>query len=448
MRTGIKIFLLALLLLSFPFVFSSVSAFVNEGWDWHLVNGQPKRELHYCAGNAVRYTEKGRSVDVQAVQQGLPPSWAGWLTEAVDALNNANTGWKLVPSKLSFPPCQILIALADINESIHGGGVATPVDTNGDGKADLVRITIDETLEDTLENVPEDQDTQDGSRDGWSTIQGENTRDPIGTLMHELTHPMRLDHHPDSKQTDASDSDISDPRQPGDHDTNLSEEDLKELRESAGTQEKVGMFEVEPEGQHIEYAGAEFDFQASTFEFTPALFDVNVYDGVVIPDPLALPDDYAYVMGSGTVYIRTNQPLQKPVKVSIPYTDEELEGGPGMYVGDLHGYIPPALDESTMQAFRYVMRPFGVETEEISHWEMVEGGTVDTENNKVTFETTETGIFGIAAKEKQAELEAETKEGQANVPLFTTLAIIVFVVGVGFLLKKAKKGEKKQKAKD
>lgn len=434
MKTRVKIFLLAFLLLSFFSVSSQVSAFVNTGWDWHLVNNQPKRKLHYCAGVAVRYSENDRTIDVSKVQQGLPPSWAGWLTEAVDNLNKANTGWELVPSNLSFPPCQVLISLADINEGTFGGGDATPSDLTGNGKVDLVRIVIDETLEDTSENLPDDQDTADGNRDGWSTIQGENTRDPIGVLMHELTHAMRLDHHPDSKHSDKSDGDISDPRQPGDHNTNLSEEDLKELRESSGSVEQVGMFEVQEEGQTIEFQGAVFEFPEGAFAFYPGFFDVNIYDGVAIPDPLALPDDFAHVFGSGTIYFRTGADLEKPIKVSIPYTDEELKGGDNMYLGDLHGYVPPEVDEASMRAFKYVMRPFGVETEEKNRWELVENSRVDTENNLVVFETSETGIYGIAGQ-AQTEQKETTKQGKNNLLL---LGAIALVLAGGFYLKKKK----------
>lgn len=422
-----------------PLFIRPAAAFVNEGWDWHLVNGEPKRTLHYCAGRAVRIKQEGRSVDVQAFAPGLPPNWAVWLTEAVNNLNNANTGWRLVPSNATFPPCQVLILLGDISETTHGGGVSTPRDTNGDGKADLNRIVIDQNLEETLKNVGENQDSQDGDRDGWSTIAGEPTRNPIGALMHELTHAMRLDHHPDSSHSDTSDNDISDPRKPGDHDISLSEEDINELRQSAGTQESVGQFELQEGEQEIEYANVMFRIPEGAFEFYPAFLDVNVYDGVAIPDPLAINYDgdmtFTHILGSGTIYFRTFPQLLKPITISIPYTDEELEGGPGMYIGDLHNYIPPALEESTMHAFQYHQRPFFVETEEVNEWAPVENSQVDTKNNRVTFETQETGIFGIAAvaaTEKTSPLGTENK----------TVFVIVVVILAGsayYFIRRAKK---------
>ena len=221
----------------------SVKALVNTGWDWHLVNNNPKRTLHYCGGRAVRYSEAGNTIDVQSFVPGLPPSFAVWLTEAVEKINKANTGWKLVPSNAVITPCQILITVADISESNFGGGHATPSDIDGDGKADITRITIDKNLEDTLKNLPEGQDTADGARDGWSTEGSDATRDPIGVLMHELTHAMRLRHHQDSNHSDSSDSDISDPRNPGDHNTDFSQEDLNELRDAYGTSEQVNKWE-------------------------------------------------------------------------------------------------------------------------------------------------------------------------------------------------------------
>lgn len=429
MSARLKVILFSLVLVLMAVVTKPALAFVREGWDWHLVNGNPKRTIHYCAGVAVDFEDDGETVDVKKVSQGLPLSWAGWLSEAVDAINNANTGWTLIPSKLSFPPCQILISLADIGEANYGGGVSTPVDLNGDGNIDLTRVTIDKNLEGVLENLPEGQDTTDGTRDGWSTANGEATRDPMGVLMHELLHALRLDHHPDSKQNDASDSDISDPRKPGDHSVSLSDEDLNELRLSSGQEVKVGLFEVEEGDQKIEYAGVTIEIPSGAYAYYPGFLDINIYDGVLIPDPLILPDDYAHVFGSGTVYIRTDQPLQKPIKVSIPYTNEELKGGQGMYVGDLHEYVPPTIDEKTMTAFKYVMRPFGVETEETNHWEQIKNASVDIKNNSVTFETTETGIFGIAGMEGEAPAASKNKN---------LLIVGLLVITAAIYLKKRK----------
>ncbi len=432
MKRTASLILSVLLLLSFSY---TTFAYVNEGWDWHLVDGQPKRTIHYCAGNALRYVEKGRTVDVQALTSGLSPSFATWLTEAVNNINEANTGWTFTPSALTFPPCQVLIAMADFSEDNHNGGVSTPVDTNGDGKADLVRIVIDESLENTLENLPEDQDTQDGNRDGWSTVSTDTkTRDPVGVLMHELTHALRLDHHPDSKHSDTTDNDISDPRPIGDHNTTLSEEDLKEMRDSAGTVEKVGQLEIQEDTQNVSYANVNIEIPENAFEFYPAYIDLNIYDGVAIPDPLAINyhndwDAFTHILGSGTINLRTDQPLLKPLKVSIPYTDDELKGGDTMYVGDLHGYIPVPIDESTMRAFSYQLRSFGVESEDPSHWVVVENSQVDTENNKVTFETNETGVFGISGM-----------EGSSSVSIFNVddnnmfAAVIVTFVGATALL--------------
>lgn len=395
---------------------SPVSAFVNESLDWHLVDGQPKRTIHYCAGVAARYTEENRTVDIEATKPNLPPEWAAQLTAAADALNAANTGWTLQPSQFQFPPCQIFIVLADISEATHGGGVTSQIDTNDDGKVDVVRIVIDQNLEETLQDLPGGQDVNDETTDGWSTDPSEQTRDPVGVLMHEIMHGMRLDHHTDSSQDDESDNDISDPRKPGDHNVELSDEDIRELESSFGMTEKVGMFGVEPQGQLIEFGGAFFDFPEAAFEESyAARFDVNILDGISIPDPLAIlgDGDYQHILGSGTVYIRTSQRLAKPVKVSIPYSDRELKGGPGMYVGDLHSYVPPALDENSMRAFKYIKEPFGVEQEGTSHWVLIENSKVDVNKNLVTFETQETGIFGISGK-KAPKQQSEAKKGPSG----------------------------------
>ncbi len=259
--------------------------------------------------------------------------------------------------------------------------------------------------------------------------------------MHELTHAMRLDHHPDSSHTDTSDGDISDPRKPGDHKVGLSDEDLNELRASSGSQERVGQFEVQEGEQTIEYANVQFTIPPDAFEFYPAFLDVNVYDGVAIPDPLAIKynDDsmnFAHILGSGTIYFRTFPPLVKPITISIPYTNQELEGGPNMYVGDLHNYIPPALDETTMRAFQYHQRPFGVETEEENVWNAIENSQVDTKNNRVTFQTQETGIFGIAAVAGSQKVPVL---GTDNRTFLVVVTVITAVAAYYFINKKRKK---------
>jgi len=419
---------------------SSVWALVNTGWDWHLVDGQPKRTLHYCAGTAVRFSEANNTIDVQNFTPGLPPSFAIWLTEAVEKLNKANTGWKLVPSNATFPPCQILITIADITESRFGGGHATPSDTNGDGKADITKITIDQNLEDTLKNLPEGQDTADKTRDGWSTQGGEATRDPVGVFMHELTHAMRLRHHTDSNHSDTRDSDVSDPRQVGDHNTTLSAEDLKELREAAGSQEQLGSFQVPADGKNISFQGVDISVPMYAFGMIGGFLDLNIYDDAVIPDPLAVPDPYQHVIGSGTVYIRTSSPLEKPVTVKIPYTKEELAGGDSMIIGDLHGYIPTAMREKSLRVFKYVARPFGVKSEIEPHWELVENSKVDTSKKQVVFETKETGIFGISGKkEPKSATETASASLDQNTIIITGVIVLVILAAGGFIFYRKRK---------
>lgn len=404
----IKVLLYSLFFTLSFYVVTSASAFVNTGWDWHLVNGEPKRTIHYCVGVATKVVESGRGVDVQSFTTGLPEEWQGWMDQAVENLNDSNTGWKLEPVAATFPPCQVILTLADISESIHGGGVTTPVDTNGDGKADIARVTIDISLEDTVSDLPEGQDGE--NPDGWNS-EGSGTMDPVAVLMHELMHTLRLDHHPDSKHSDSSDSDISDPRKVGDHSTTLSEEDLNELREASGTQEEIGQVQIEELPYEWSYGGVNVFVAKETFDLAlydwGVWFDINIYDGVAIPDPLAVPSDYSHVIGSGTIYWRTSMPPLKPVKISISYSDEELMGGDNLYFGDLHNFVPPALDEESLVIMHYVQRPFGVESEIVNHWEKVEGSVVDTDAKTVTFESMETGIYAISGMERVVVSEGE-----------------------------------------
>lgn len=141
----------------------------------------------------------------------------------------------------------------------------------------------------------------------------------------------------------------------------------------------------------------------------------------------------AFHLPGGTIYWRTNQPPQKPVRISIPYTEEELRGGDGVYYGDLHNFVPPAVDENTLAVFRYVPRPFGTESETPSRWEKVEGATLDSKNNLVTFETTETGIFGIAGMALPEEARGDTGQLLGG-PNGQRILLVTLVVVGGVLL--------------
>ena len=154
--------------------------------------------------------------------------------------------------------------------------------------------------------------------------------------------------------------------------------------------------------------------------------DINVYDDAVIPDPRAVPEGYLHIIGSGTVDIRTSAPLEKPITVKIPYTKEELEGGDGLIIGDLHEYVPPPLDEPSLRIFKHIARPFGVVSEIQPHWELVENSKVDSATDKVTFETKETGIFGISGME--GKYKALSTQGFSSEQKFTVAVLAVLAV--------------------
>jgi len=378
-------------------------AFVNESWDWHNVDGKAKRTLHYCASTPIEYTNKGRVLEVEKAKAGLPENWNKWLTEAVDKWNKANTGWKLVPTEFKIPPCQVVIAVADFDEGTTGGGMAQINDTDNDGKMDLVIIVLDEKLENTLKDLPAGQDNSDGSRDGWSTDSKEQTRDPIGVLEHELGHALRLDHHLNSKHDDKNDPDVTDPRKPGDHKTDLSDEDKDEAK--ASNLEGALFPNLRPcyRKNHFNVQGVAIDFEANSFKDMNDM-PLHILSGTAIPNPITLEGGYSHIIDHSVIWFKTELPILKPLSISIPYTDVDLAGGNGKWIGDYHGLIPPALDESTLAVFKYVEEPFGVYAKGSSHWEKIDSEVkVDTSKNKVTFQTTESGIFGLSAMPKAGE---------------------------------------------
>lgn len=439
----------SLIILGALFIVQPAAANFNAYWDWHLVDGQPKRTLHYCAAVAVKFKETGRNLDIEKAQSGIPDNWAVWITEAVNKWNEANTGWTFEPSELSFPPCQVLIVLADISESTFGGGLATPRDIDGDGKADMTRIAIDTNLEETKANLPAGEDQADGNYDGWSAEGGESTRDPVGTIMHELSHAIRLDHHADSKQSDTSDPDISDPRKPGDHATDLSEADIAQARDSSGQAGKSGKFQACTRKNKFDFNNVSVSFDANTFgNINP--FEIFSLSGVMIPHPLAVPEGFSHIIDNTGFYFNTGAQAQKPLTFSIVYNEKDILGGNGKYIGDFDELIPPALDENTIEVLKFIDEPFGVDQEGMPHWE--EAGTeVDAENNVVIFSTKEPGIYALSAKALPNELtideqiakpdkkiEAE-KEKSDKLWMIILPIVLILTAVIIYLIKKKEK---------
>lgn len=409
MKKFLFILLIAGLILSLS---STALAYVNESWDWHLVKGKAKRTLHYCASTATEYTNKDRVLEIEKAKGGLPENWTKWLKEAVDNWNKADLGWQLVSTEFNIPPCQVVIVLADFDEATTGGGMASINDADKDGKMDLTIIAMDEKLEQTLKNLPDDQDNIDGQRDGWSTSDQEQTRDPVGVLKHELSHAMRLDHHPDAKHDVVSDSDLTDPRQPGDHNKELSDEDKREAAMSYRADAIFPNFRPCFRKNYFNYQGVEIAFEANSFKDMNNM-PLRKFSGVAIPSPITLSDGYSHIIDNTAIWFKTDLPILKPLSISIPYTDVDLNGGNSKWIGDYHGLVPPALDESTIAAFKYIEEPFGIQAEGYSHWEKVDNATVDTEKNKVTFQTMEAGTYGLSAKPKAGEASIDQQMAEA-----------------------------------
>jgi hypothetical protein len=257
-----------------------------------------------------------------------------------------------------------------------------------------------------------------------------------------------MDHHEDSKQSDASDPDVSDPRKPGDHTTDLSEADKQQARDAYGEPVNQGKFTPCTRRNHFNYNGIDITFEAGTFSAINSM-TINPLTGIALPDPLQVPDGYSYVMNPASFFISTALPPLKPLTITIPYTETELKGGEGKWIHDYHGLIPPSLDEETITLVKYVQEPFGQEVEGMSHWEIVKGATLDTQNNTLTFETTETGIFGLTAKALPGELtideqiaatvfeSGKTPADQAGEPeqrpiLYTVVALAL--LGIAFII--------------
>lgn len=432
----------------------SALAYVNESWEWHKVDGKAKRTLHYCVSTAIEYTSKDRVLEIEKAEAGMPDSWNSWLKEAVDNWNKAESGWKLEPVEFKIPPCQVVIVLADFDETTTGGGFAQIMDTDKDGKIDLTIIAMDQNLEDTLKNLPEDQDTADSNRDGWSTDDKEMTRDPVGVLKHEFSHAMRMDHHPDADHQAATDPDITDPRKAGDHKKELSDEDKREARTSAIEDAIFPNFRPCFQKNNFEYQGIEISFDDNSFANENSMPFLK-FSGVAIPGPITLEGGYSHIIDNTAIWFKTELPILKPLSISMPYSDEDLNGGNNKWIGDYHGLVPPALDENTIALFKYIEEPFGVYAEGNSHWEKIEASAyqVDTDNNKVTFQTMEAGTFGLSAMPKAGQVTIDdqlagisvTSESVNKKLLIYVLGGLVVLAGLGGLVYLSKPLLKKKK---
>jgi len=359
-------------------------------WDWELVNNQDKTTIIYCFE------------DVKA-KDGLPSglTWKGEMDAAAANWNAGNTGWTFEVTNPGneddegkiTDDCQLVLKLRDHN--IRGGGFTNLTDncdpsfrhTPGDRVA-RVSLCIDptpvfETLTGSKINLM------------WGKT-GQLTFDPEVVLKHEMSHAMRLDHPTNSPQS----AHITDPRNPGDHRTTLSDKDKQEASDSVDRTKSPLTKKSTTIGPSGGNCNSSFPVIDSDGEFLGDDYELNVPGDALSTDidvscipafhhgvpfrfsvPLgASPINLAYAIFSDPVA------LAIPATVSITYYDSLL--------GDPEMFGPDGILEPMLTAYR-----FEGDSEVDGEWVPVSGPQiVDPIANTVTFQTNSLpGLFGVGA---------------------------------------------------
>lgn len=210
-------------------------AHVIEQWDWHLVEGEKKRHLHWC------FIIETEMVTRDAFPEDEAEKWKGWARKAfanwVKDKKKKPTGWEFEEVDFWDRKCQIQIRWSTTPRGDYGRA-SIPDWEEGEHRADKVQIYIHGV------------DAEGDSRNFGT--KGDDTLDPVRLLKHEIGHAIRLD---DTKnKNDIMSSGVeTEAGEIGNHDTNLSDEDYKEARESAAGELKVAMHSptVPSEGKDV-----------------------------------------------------------------------------------------------------------------------------------------------------------------------------------------------------
>lgn len=198
-------------------------AHVVEDWDWHLKkDGSKKRHLHWCV--------------VVEIRKGLPPDafpredgnkWKKWAKEAFNNWTKDSkgkpTGWTFEEVSMHDKKCQVMLRFSK-RPSTSYGTAYVPSGEKGDQRAKKVVVIIN--------GVGADKKARKYGR------KGKDTFDPVRLLMHEIGHCLRLRDTKNKKDIMSSGVE-KDEKEKGNHDTKLSEEDIKEAKDAAKGDLKV-----------------------------------------------------------------------------------------------------------------------------------------------------------------------------------------------------------------
>lgn len=418
-------------------------ASINAEFDWNLDQQAPKRDLNVC------------------FHRSMNNDWKSWSTQAIDLWNNVSdqTGWSFNVVPFLRGECDIYIIMRDISETDYRGArldwidVLSGQDEKPDGLANAAIIIIDANLEITKDWIESEEDKYDLVRDGWSTIEGEGTRDPIDSIAHQLSHIIRLNHDNEYSE-EMPNSDILNPKKPGEHYHALFENDIPQAAESASQDFDVENIKI------LRSYKTTADLDSVNIESDPFSFGYTYSDrfiqyiesSSITPIPLNIPEGYSHVFATYGFYSEFD--LEKPLNISLKYNDENLEPS-NLALSTAEGFYTPGLFEDSIALVKFNKETWDLTPAVLgpnpSSWEFVEKDIeFDAANNTVSFQLDEFGLYGLVAiadPEKPAMQtgykrvlgnevvgEEEIERKNASDKLLESLFTLIPPILVGFLI--------------
>jgi hypothetical protein len=239
------------------------SAHVVENWDWHLVEGQKKRKLHWCLVVNPPAAGDAFAAGAEADQ------WKAWAQAAFQKWTDAATGWSFEEVSVLDSKCQIKIRKSTGRNQSFGRAVVPSGDA-GNQRAKTINLYVHFV------------DAEGNTRE-WG-VEGDKL-DPIRLLEHEIGHCLRLNDTEDKGDIMASGVE-TEAEERGKHNTDLSDQDKQEARDSAAADLRSSQFFVEPQGGEFVSEGVYVTVPPEAFPQSTAV-SLTLRKKVFFPSPQA-----------------------------------------------------------------------------------------------------------------------------------------------------------------